>query len=789
MKKRIILVVLMISVLVCLFAISASAVSTTGNIDYNEQVTLSDGTVLSIYDANKNPLIWFITGTDANGKNIYASIPATQTTADENGNVVQYSGLIVSSKDAYGTEHKYFNCTGLTIKYKLGENEDGTDNILTVNNVNNNNHNNLVVVANLRHVDMNIGDIQGGAFRSNVEYMFLPETMIKTGDWRQTHCKMVDLTQCVNLRGMTSQGFKIGSYIEEVRMPTIIPVYDEDGVLTNPIEMGTFAFQSCEKITSLDLPETLYSVGKNAFQNCKKLTTIGYVPNLTIVSADAFENCYVLTGLDFKSTKLTSIGARAFRYAGLQSEIEFPSTLETIGDEAFYKLKLTKSFILTSSITSIGSKAFRENTTMEYFDFNGYAPEHLADHFLWKNSNLRAVSLPAGLKTFGTRPFEGCTNLEVMYLPDSVTAFPYAQGLSKLYFVNEPFTIDWSEGIFDSADWNGQKPDKPEIYYMPTSLTSFMETGLHSCTGINDTVVFSNGITEISEQYTFFAIPNRNFVFLGNVTSLNVNSTQTSNYYFINDSVTAENLALSGNGKHNLYFHSAGVHLCEAKEYTDATCLENKKEISICFCGDNMGTLDIEGTALGHEFDLADGAKALSARYKNYVENGFLTTECARCKEETNEQQTLNPIISRIKGYATSEDGKEITFGYDIDTDALEYYNELADSALELGFVVAVNAYLDGAPLNSDGTEATLAKGKVVKTVTNAVYSSVDFRLTGKWNDNITIGDEETQLKYVELFIAGYIFDGAVNYVNNEGSSADYTTVVAVTHTNKPVEA
>ena len=180
--------------------------------------------------------------------------------------------------------------------------------------------------------------------------------------------------------------------------------------------------------------------------------------------------------------------------------------------------------------------------------------------------------------------------------------------------------------------------------------------------------------------------------------------------------------------------------------------------------------------------------------YSDYSGYGVLTQICQNegCIYSGNTPNVVTniaPIISKIKGYATSEDGKEITFGYDIDTDALAYYNEITGKALELGFVVAVNAYLDGAPLNSNGTEATLAKGKVVKTATNAVYSSVDFRLTGNWNDNITIGDEETQLKYVELFIAGYIFDGAVNYVNNEGSSADYTSVIAVTHTKKPVEA
>ena len=477
-------------------------------------------------------------------------------------------------------------------------------------------------------------------------------------------------------------------------------------------------------------------------------------------------------------------------------ELDIPEGIKELKGYGFTRLAI-KRISIPKTVTTIGGCCFEKCKALEECVFEHTAESELQSLPSWifqECINLKAFCFPECITMINAEyEFSGCTNLTAVYLPKKLTKYNTPGNdqksvfwkCEKMYFVNEPFTYD-------------NIPQKPAIYYMPSGLTSVSGEMFKQCKNLNETIVFPVGVTALTNGWAFSADSStvKNVVFLGDMTALNTSSWKLADggkIVFANaNDVDSSSLSSLSGGHTKIYCASEkdlSKHVAKITSTTDATCLENKKVTSICFCGANMGTLDIEGTALGHEFDIADGAKALSVRYENYVENGFITTECARCKEETNEQQALNPIISKIKGYATSEDGKEITFGYDIDKDALAYYNELADSALELGFVVAVNAYLDGAPLNSNGTEATLAKGKVVKTVTNAVYSSVDFRLTGKWDNNVTIGDEETQLKYVELFIAGYIFDGAVNYVNNEGSSTEYTSVVAVTHTNKPVEA
>ena len=411
---------------------------------------------------------------------------------------------------------------------------------------------------------------------------------------------------------------------------------------------------------------------------------------------------------------------------------------------------LMRGLVLPSTLKGIGTEGFTNHKVVQIWNLENTQLMYIATSF----------SAPFGSSSLT----QEATNYTLKF-PSTLTVLPIVQRSSVKTVIFSPNT--------SSQNTNRTLGDMPNIkkMFMPASMA---EVGFNPETFRSTTnmLLFFTGTKEQAQQMQ----TNSSETYQGHFK----NSAQLISFTeYLNNQANYENVK----GFYIVYDTNA----CYA--FYDDVHQEEVEDNNPCWLTDckncGKGSLYV-GNESTHNYKY-------KASYTNYFANGDKLGICqnanCECGKEYEVVDTLAPIISKIKGYATSEDGKEITFGYDIDKDALAYYNELADSALELGFVVAVNAYLDGAPLNLDGTEATLAKGKVVKTVTNAVYSSVDFRLTGKWDNNVTIGDEETQLKYVELFIAGYIFDGAVNYVNNEGSSADYTTVTAVTHTNKPVEA
>ena len=86
MKKKILFIVALCIMLICMLAIAVSAesVHNASTVNYDETVTLDDGTVCNLFDEDGNALIWFRNG------GVLQSIRADDTEAGEDGNYVSY---------------------------------------------------------------------------------------------------------------------------------------------------------------------------------------------------------------------------------------------------------------------------------------------------------------------------------------------------------------------------------------------------------------------------------------------------------------------------------------------------------------------------------------------------------------------------------------------------------------------------------------------------------------------------------------------------------------------------
>ena len=83
MKRKILFTVALVFALVALLIVSASAATPDTS---KETVILDDGTVCALWDTDGNPLIWYVTGTDAEtGEKTYAYVDATSSAVDYNG--------------------------------------------------------------------------------------------------------------------------------------------------------------------------------------------------------------------------------------------------------------------------------------------------------------------------------------------------------------------------------------------------------------------------------------------------------------------------------------------------------------------------------------------------------------------------------------------------------------------------------------------------------------------------------------------------------------------------------
>lgn len=215
--------------------------------------------------------------------------------------------------------------------------------------------------------------------------------------------------------------------------------------------VGT-VFQGNRNITYVKLPAGVESIDDNAFAGCTSLKGV-YIPStVTSIGASAFEGCTRLTQIAIPK-KVTSIGAKAFYqdsrlFMVYMKDADY-SSLETIGDEAFYECTSLDefcsdtAFVIPGNLKSIGARAFYKCKSIGEVDLNESVTT-MGEEVFRDCTSLRTVSLASTLENIPAYAFAGCNNLvKVNFKPGNKSIGEYAfSGCYNLGGVELSYSVD-----------------------------------------------------------------------------------------------------------------------------------------------------------------------------------------------------------------------------------------------------------------------------------------------------------------------------------------------------------
>ena len=177
--------------------------------------------------------------------------------------------------------------------------------------------------------------------------------------------------------------------------------------------IGEHAFSGCDSLTSINIPNSVTMIGKGTFSGCDSLTSINIPDGVTTIGEGAFGGCDSLTNINIPNS-VTTIGTGAFFYCHSLTSINIPNSVTTIGKGAFRGCKSLTSINIPNSVTTIGEWAFVEC------------------------KSLTNINIPNSVTTIGEWAFAECKSLTNINIPNSVTTI---EDRAFRYCINIPSHI------------------------------------------------------------------------------------------------------------------------------------------------------------------------------------------------------------------------------------------------------------------------------------------------------------------------------------------------------------
>jgi len=271
----------------------------------------------------------------------------------------------------------------------------------------------------------------------------------------------------------------------------------------NVTSIGEYAFDDCRRLINVNIPSSVASIGKYAFNDCSILETIDVnsgnttyssidgivydkttdtlilcpegksgtvnIPDsVTSIGIYAFNGCYRVTNIAIPNN-VTSIGNSAFYACSSLVSVTIPDSVTNIGSHAFYRCSKITSITMPDSVTSIGNSAFRDCTSLTNFTISNSITS-IGDYTFSNCTRITNITIPNSVTSIGSHAFNYCISLTSVTLPGSVTSI----GNAAFY-----------------------ECDKITSITIPDSVTSIEDFAFRSCDNL-DTVTFEGAIAKTS---------------------------------------------------------------------------------------------------------------------------------------------------------------------------------------------------------------------------------------------------------------------------------------------------
>lgn len=212
---------------------------------------------------------------------------------------------------------------------------------------------------------------------------------------------------------------------------------------------SNFAQDGKYYITSVTLPDSIMSIGSNAFDGCNTLVNINLPQKLEYMEMNALSNCNL--GKIVIPNSVKTIGMYAFYNNQKLSDVDFGAGLKNIGMSAFRKCNIV-DLLIPDSVTSIGDGAFGDNYNLKNVTI-GNSCKSIDSNAFENDNSIESFKIGIGVETMGISILEDNPNLHYIEYGGTIEQW------ENINFLGCPFWDNNAERYINCIDGNIILPD------------------------------------------------------------------------------------------------------------------------------------------------------------------------------------------------------------------------------------------------------------------------------------------------------------------------------------------
>ena len=241
-------------------------------------------------------------------------------------------------------------------------------------------------------LSLNLSELQGGAFYhcEALDTINIPKSLKNVGTGSTTSvfasCPLTNVTFEEGITEIPENMFKSAAFTE-IEIPATVERIGSNAFRNTKLEkvkipnsvteIGECAFQECESLTEAELSLNLSELQGGIFYHCEALETINIPKNIESVGISgtltAFASC-PLTNVTFEEG-IEHIAENMFRDSNIK-EISLPSTIQTIGENAFKNCDMLTKIVIPERTTIIADNSFNDCDAEIHAMTGSYAEEY-----------------------------------------------------------------------------------------------------------------------------------------------------------------------------------------------------------------------------------------------------------------------------------------------------------------------------------------------------------------------------------------------------------------------------